>query len=712
MSAHPYPGTDDVQQAARNLAARLPERLAPLARLAFNYRWCWHPEGTELFEELDPARFERDKQNPLRLLQEVDYELLERVAGDDGYVERAARVDREVHEEMAAPAAEGPVPADRPVAFFCAEFGIHRSLPLYSGGLGVLAGDILMASSDLRLPMVGIGLMYTQGQFHQRLDPLGWQHDFWIDSDPPRLPTALVTGEDGAPIEITVPVHGRDVATRIWRVDVGRVPLYLLDTDLPQNHPVDRWITSRLYVGDREIRLAQYALLGRGGVRALRAIGIDPSVLHLNEGHAALAPLELVREEVANGWSFDHAVESARARTVFTTHTPVAAGNETYSPDEFLTVLGDLPAQCGVDPGAMLALGQQDGAGSVGITVLGLRLSRKSNGVSARHGQVAREMWRPLYPSAGSEEEVPIGHVTNGVHVPSWLSPPMRSLLDRYLPEGWLSRCEDPAVWAAVKDIPDEELWATRSSLRSSLVDWLRERAASDRLAREEPSPYVFAATDAFEHRALTLGFARRVAAYKRLTLLVYDPARVADLLGGEHAVQVVLSGKAHPQDDEAKHRLQELFELKWQPEVGGRVAYVEDYDLAVATRLVWGCDVWVNLPRPPLEASGTSGMKSVLNGGLNLSVLDGWWEEAWDDTNGWGIPTDASWGPDEQDRHDATAFYDTMDREVIRAFYDRDDSGVPREWVQRVKRSLITNGPRFSATRMMQDYLRTTYAE
>jgi starch phosphorylase len=389
----------------------------------------------------------------------------------------------------------------------------------------------------------------------------------------------------------------------------------------------------------------------------------------------------------------------------------VPAGNETYSPEEFLTVLGDLPAECGVDPSAMLALGQQDGSGEVGITVLGLRLSRRANGVSARHGQVAREMWRPLYPSAGSEEEVPIGHVTNGVHVPSWLSPPMRSLLDRYLPEGWLSRCEDPSVWAAVKDIPDEELWATRGALRSSLVDWLRERAASDRLAREEPSPYVFAATDAFEQGALTLGFARRVAAYKRLTLLVYDPVRVAGLLGGPDAVQVVLSGKAHPQDDEAKHRLQELFELKWQPEVGGRVAYVEDYDLAVATRLVWGCDVWVNLPRPPLEASGTSGMKSVLNGGLNLSVLDGWWEEAWDETNGWGIPTDASGGPDEQDRHDATAFYDAMEREVIPAFSDRDESGVPREWVQRVKRSLITNAPRFSATRMMQDYLRTTYA-
>jgi starch phosphorylase len=321
-------------------------------------------------------------------------------------------------------------------------------------------------------------------------------------------------------------------------------------------------------------------------------------------------------------------------------------------------------------------------------------------------------MWRPLYPDAGEEDEVPIGHVTNGVHVGSWLCPPMRELLDRYLPEGWLGRPEDPAVWAAVKDIPDEELWATRSALRTSLVEWLRDRAANDRLAREEPSRYVHAAATAFDPDGLTVGFARRVAAYKRLTLLVFDPVRVGDLLDGPAPIQVVLSGKAHSHDDEAKRRLRELFELRWRPEVASRVAYVEDYDMGVASQLVSGCDVWVNLPRPPLEASGTSGMKSALNGGLNVSVLDGWWEEAWDETNGWGIPSDVSADPELQDRRDATAFYDTMDREVIPMFFDRDDRGVPREWIQRVKRSLITVGPRFSATRMMQDYLRTTYAQ
>ncbi len=713
MSAHPYAGTEDVQNAARSLAARLPEPLAPLARLAFNYRWSWHPEGEGLFASLDPDRFERDKQNPLRLLQEVDAGTLGRHAADGDYVELARRIDAEVHEEMAAPAAEGPVTADRPVAFLCAEFGIHRSLPLYSGGLGVLAGDVLMASSDLRIPMVGIGLMYSQGQFHQRLDPRGWQHDYWVDSDPERLPGALVTGDDGSPLTITLPIRDRRVVAQIWRIDVGRVPLYLLDTERPENDVVDRWITSRLYVGDRDLRLAQYALLGRGGVRALRALGIEPGVLHLNEGHAAMAPLEVVREEVAAGRSFDDATRAARARTVFTTHTPVEAGNESFPPEAFLGVLGGLPDELGVGADAVLDLGRaRPGEGDVGITVLGLRLSRSANGVSARHGRVARAMWRPLYPDAGSEEEVPIGHVTNGVHVASWMSPPMLELLDRFLPEGWLLRADDPSVWAAVKDIPDEELWATRTVLRTQLVDWLRERATNDRLAREEPSADVLAGASAFDPEALTLGFARRVAAYKRLTLMAFDPDRVASLLRGPHAGQVVLAGKAHSQDDEAKRRLRDLFRVRWAPDVGSRVAYVEDYDLAIASHLVWGCDVWVNLPRPPLEASGTSGMKCALNGGINVSVLDGWWEEAWDETNGWGIASTSS-GPDdaaEQDRRDATAFYDTMEHEVVPMFHDRDEAGIPREWVQRVKRSLITNGPRFSATRMMRDYLQQVY--
>ena len=707
-----FAGASDIDRVARGLAARLPAPLAPLARIAFNYRWSWHPEGPPLFREIDPDRFERDRENPLRLLQECSAEALHRVASNESFVARAEAIEREIREELDAPFAEGPVDPDRPVAFFCAEFGIHRSLPLYSGGLGVLAGDVLKASSDLRIPLVGVGLMYSQGQFHQRLDPVGWQHDYWLDSDPGRLPAALVHGEDGTLLTLKVPMRGRDVTTQIWRIDVGRVPLYLLDTDRAENEVVDRWITSRLYVGDRGLRIEQYTLLGVGGVRALRALGIDPGVLHLNEGHAAFAPLELAREEIQAGRPFDEALESARRRTVFTTHTPVAAGNETFAPNELTHLVGWLSRDLGVEPGTVLSLGRirdDDIGGEVGITVLGLKLSRAANGVSARHGVVARTMWQPLYPDR-LPEDVPIGHVTNGVHVPSWLAPAMRELLDRHLEPGWIERSSDPAVWKPVEGIPDEELWETRQRLREEFVRWLRERATNDRLAREEPARYVERAVTAFEPDVLTIGFARRVAAYKRLTLLIHDPERVGHLLGDSVPVQVVLAGKAHPQDDEAKRRLQALFELRWSPEVASRVAYVEDYDIGIASHLVSGCDVWVNLPRPPLEASGTSGMKSALNGGLNVSVLDGWWEEAFDGTNGWGIESDPSADPELQDRRDATAFYDVMEREVIPLYYERDERGSPRGWVERVRRSLLTNGPAFSANRMMEDYLGTTY--
>jgi len=708
-----FAGKADVERAARGLAARLPDPLAPLARIAYNYRWSWHDDGMRLFRDLDSDLMERVRDNPVRLLQEAPLESLERAAGDASFVERAEALDHVVREDVEAPFLGGPVDPARPVAFLCAEFGIHRSLPLYSGGLGVLAGDILKASSDLRIPLVGVGLMYVQGYFHQRLDPSGWQHDYWITSDPARFPGALVTGEDGTPITVSVPIRGRNVTVQIWRIDVGRVPLYSLDANRPENDVVDQWITSRLYTGDRGTRLAQYALLGMGGVRALRALGIDPGVVHLNEGHASLAALELARQEVGGGRSFAEAVASARSRTVFTTHTPVAAGNETFAPADMLKVMGSLPRDLKVDSSDVLALGRSDDIGEIGVTVLGLRLSRAANGVSARHGHVARTMWSPLYPHL-AVDDVPIGHVTNGVHVPTWVAPPIRDLLRRHLGDRWLEHPSDPDAWAGVASIPDEEVWEVRNRLRRDFVTWLRDRATADRLAREEPAAYVRAGATAFDPNALTVGFARRVAAYKRLTLLINDPDRVMALLAANpEPVQVVLAGKAHPRDEDAKRKLQALFELKWAPEVATRVAYLEDYDIGAATQMVWGCDIWVNLPRPPLEASGTSGMKSALNGGLNVSVLDGWWEEAWtpDDPNGWGIISDAAADYELQDRRDAMAFYDAIEKEVLPTFYDRDAHGIPRAWIQRVKRSLMTNGPRFSATRMMEDYLRTTYS-
>jgi len=709
-------GADDVARAAAELQARIPQPIAPLARLAFNYRWSWTPGGPELFRGIDAGRFALCRENPVRLLLEASPRALERAAADAEVVAGAERMAWDLGEELARPPDDSVVPADRPVSFLCAEFGIHESLPIYSGGLGVLAGDILKEASDLRVPFVGVGLMYANGQFHQRLDPSGRQHEYWIPSDPERLPAALVTQEDGRPLTFTLPIRDRDVVVQVWRVDVGRVPLYLLDTSRAENRITDRWITSRLYVGDRTMRLAQYALLGVGGVRALRAMGIDPGVVHLNEGHAAFAALELIREQASQGLGFDEALARARERIVFTTHTPVAAGNESYRANELEPVLGKLLAEMGADRDQLLGLGRihpGDPQEPVGMTVLGLRASRSANAVSLRHGQVARSMWRPLYPDA-AEDDVPIGHVTNGVHLPTWMAPPMRQLLDRYLGEGWEGRAAEPGVWERVDDIPDEALWDARRQLRSDLVAWLRERAVADRLAREEPSRYIEAGIEAFEPEALTFGFARRVAGYKRLDLLIREPERVVELLSGERQIQVVLAGKAHPQDDEARDMLQRLFQIsaKWPPPVSSRVAYIEDYDMSVAAHLVSGCDVWVNLPKPPLEASGTSGMKAALNGALNLSILDGWWAEAYDpeDPNGWGIEGAQSTDPEGDDRMDAAAFYDLVQGEVIPTFFQRDEHDVPREWVRHMKSSLRRVGSQFTATRMVRDYLAAPY--
>jgi len=495
-------------------------------------------------------------------------------------------------------------------------------------------------------------------------------------------------------------------------VDVGRVPLYLLDAARPENSRVDRWITSRLYVGDRTIRLAQYALLGVGGIRALRALGIDPAVVHLNEGHAALAPLELAREEVASGRPFKEALADGRDRTVFTTHTPVPAGNETYSAEQIREVLGDLSSALETDEGTVLGLGRSrpdDPEEPLGLTVLGIRTSRATNAVSRVHEQVSRLMWHHLFPGH-SIDDVPIRHVTNGVHLPTWMAPAMRWLLDLYLGEGWHRRAAEPATWEGVEDIPDEELWSVRGQLRAGLVDYVRDRAVGDRLARGESTDYAEAGGRAFDPDALTIGLARRVAAYKRLGLLIYESDRARQLLHGPRPVQVVLAGKAHPSDEEAKQILKRVFSEKWGLNGGERVAFLEDYDMGMAAQLVSGCDVWINVPRPPLEASGTSGMKASLNGALNLSVLDGWWSEAYDGTNGWAIEGDGSLDPEEQDARDGRALYDILESEVAPSFYERDRSGIPAEWVRRVKASLRTIGPRFCAIRMMREYLETTY--
>ncbi|MGZ4759545.1 MAG: alpha-glucan family phosphorylase, partial [Acidimicrobiales bacterium] len=605
-------GALDIDRAGSALAARLPEALQPLARLAYNYSWSWTEDGRALLHDLDPHRWELTSGNMVSFLEQLTPTALARIADDPGLVARidalAAEVDRSL-----APSVAGPSPR---VAFFCAEFAIHASLPIYAGGLGVLAGDMLKEASDRGLPHVGVGLLYRRGYFHQRLDLRGWQRESWEVMDPDHSPPVRVTSDGVAPLLVSVPVFGREVVCQIWRVDVGRVPLYLLDSERPENRAVDRWITSRLYEGNRAIRLAQYAVLGIGGIRALEALGVEHDVVHLNEGHPALAALELVAQRVATGSTFDDAVPEVRSGFVFTTHTPVPAGNETYGPDEFLAAFGDLPARLGIDDDRFLGLCRihpDDLVEAPGLTPLALRLSRHVNGVSRRHGEVARAMWQPLFGRA-DVDDVPIGHVTNGVHLPTFMAPPVRRLFDAHLGPGWASHASDPAVWRDLDAIPAAELWRLRCDLRAGTIERVRRQSVQDRLLRGEQIDYVEAAAETLSDDALTIGFARRIATYKRLHLLTHDVNRALALLDPPRPVQLLFAGKAHPNDERAKQIVQTLFEVKRDPRVGRRVAFLEDYDLSTATWLVAGCDVWVNLPRPPNEASGTSGMKVVLN--------------------------------------------------------------------------------------------------
>jgi len=704
-------GREDIRRAAEELAGRLPDALAPLARLAYNYRWSWLPGGQEVFQVVDAERFELAGQNPVRLLQEASARSLRRAAGDEGLLERIAAVEAQVKADLERPPYPSIDPA-RPVAFLCAEYGVHVSLPVYSGGLGALAGDLLKEASDCAVPLVAVGLMYRKGYFRQRIDAGGWQHEYWIDTDPYRVPAALVTGADDEPLTIELPIYDSDVTARIWRVDVGRVPLFLLDTDIPDNDLVDRWITARLYEADERIRIAQYVLLGAGGVRALTALGIEPGVIHLNEGHAALAPVQLAGQELRSGHPLAEGLAAARERTVFTTHTPVPAGNDTYPSEEVEEAIGRLVRELGFSAEEVIALGRtkpDDPDEPFGVTQTALRTSRAANGVSRRHGKVAREMWQSLWPDLDLDD-VPVGHVTNGVHVPTWIGAPMRELLDRHLREGWMAHSAEARTWAGIDQIPDAELWEARCRQRAELVQAVRARSTLERLLRGDVRDYVDAAQKAFDPDILTLGFARRVATYKRLDLLTRDPEWTAALLGGDRPVQVVLAGKAHPRDEEAKRVLQRLFGLKQAKIVGSRVVFLDDYDLATAAWLVRGCDVWLNVPRPPLEASGTSGMKSVINGGLQLSVLDGWWAEGFDGKNGWAL----SGGVDDdhlaQDERDAEALHETMDEEVVPAFYTRDKQGLPTAWLTRIRESLKTLAPRFSATRMLSEYLSGPY--
>jgi len=703
-------------------AATLPETIAALERVSRNYWWSWNPDGHSVFRDLDQEVWDDCEHNPRRLLKEVPQYSLMRMATDPVYVERVRRLAEGFDAYMAAgdetwaARSARALTHEHPVAYFCAEFGVHHSLPLYSGGLGILAGDHLKSASDLGLPLVAVGLLYHHGYFRQHLRRDGWQEEAYQQINVGDLPMQLVRNREGGPVRIDLFVRGRNVRVQAWRVEVGRVPLYLLDTNVEGNNEIDRLITGHLYGGDRETRCVQEMVLGIGGVRLLRQLEIEPHVFHLNEGHSAFLTLELARELTDSGVGFEEAAARVRSRCAFTTHTPVAAGH-----DEFVAPLIE---KCfgqgywdalGLTRDEFLNLGrvkEGDDEELFGLTPLALRMCRSSNGVSRKHGEVSRELWNKMWPER-RVEEVPVGHVTNGVHAPTWVSPLLRSLFEERVGAGWTEVLHDADAWSrAVDKIPDEELWKVRRLQRKRLVAFVRERLFQARLQQHEPRSWAEAALGMFDPDALTIGFARRVAAYKRWGLILTDPERLRRmLLDPARPVQLVFAGKAHPQDQGAKLILQQIAQWELDPEIMQRAVFLQDYDQEVARQLVQSVDVWMNVPRRPLEASGTSGEKVAMNGGLNLSVLDGWWLEGYDGQNGWAVGEEGlSETTEQMDRRDAESLYRVLESEVVETFYDRDETGVPRRWVEMTRHAIRTLAPAFNSDRMVRDYTRQIY--
>lgn len=706
---------------------KLPAPLAPLERLAWNYWWSWAADGAAIFRDLDPEIWEECENNPRQLLAKTSAYRLAEAATDPQYLERVRRLDRSFQTYMASGTGwtigDLKITSERPVAYFCAEFGVHNSLPLYSGGLGILAGDHLKSASDLRLPLVGIGLLYRYGYFRQRLRNDGWQEEQYRETFPNELPITLIKNDDGTPLRIEVSIRARNVLAQVWRADVGTVQLYLLDTNIPENEDTDRWVTGHLYGGDRETRIVQEMLLGIGGVRLLRKLGVTPYVYHLNEGHSAFLTLELAREVIQQKQvKMSDAISIVRQQCVFTTHTPVAAGNDEFDATLVMRAFGnDYAKELGLSEEEFLALGRVDAANKTeryGLTPLAIRMCRSTNGVSLKHGEVSRALWQKLWPEK-KVEEVPISHVTNGVHAPTWVSPLLRYLFEKYIGQDWEKKLRDADEWVeAVTRISDEELWAAHSLLKERLIAFVRHRTTQSRLAAGEKADYIAAAKTMFGSNALTIGFARRVAGYKRWNLLLSDQRRLLQLINNEERpVQFVFAGKAHPQDEGSKLVLQQLAQWKYDKAVRHRAVFLEDYDQEIARQLVQSVDVWLNVPRRPLEASGTSGEKVAMNGGLNLSILDGWWLEGYDGTNGFAIgngfaATSSSESPEVAaiDAADAESLYRTLEQEVVPLFYTRDESGLPRQWIAMMKRAIQTLAPKYNSNRMVEDYIRRIY--
>ncbi|MFJ4843806.1 MULTISPECIES: alpha-glucan family phosphorylase [unclassified Streptomyces] len=712
----------------------LPEPLRPLGELAQNLRWSWHPETRELFQAVDPEGWRAAAGDPVRLLGAVSKERLNALAKDRRFLRRLGTAVEDLHDYLANPrwyqgaAGSGELPSA--IAYFSPEFGITAALPQYSGGLGILAGDHLKAASDLGVPLIGVGLLYRHGYFRQSLSRDGWQQEHYPVLDPNELPLSPLRDDGGAPVLIVLDLPGgRSLRAHVWLARVGRVPLLLLDSDVEENNPSERDVTDRLYGGGSEHRLLQEMLLGIGGVRAVRTYCAltghpAPEVFHTNEGHAGFLGLERIRELTAedSGTDFDSALEAVRAGTVFTTHTPVPAGIDRFDRELVARHLGDDGELHGVDVQRVLELGMETYSGGdpnvFNMAVMGLRLAQRANGVSTLHGQVSREMFAGLWPGF-DPEEVPITSVTNGVHAPTWVAPEVFRLGAR---QAGSQIAEDAMTvgladtWESVGAIPDAAVWELRRELREQLVWEVRRRVRASWRQRGAGSAELGWTDDVLDPDVLTIGFARRVPSYKRLTLMLRDQDRLMDLLlNASRPVQIVVAGKAHPADDSGKRLVQELVRFADDPRVRHRIVFLPDYDMAMAQHLYHGCDVWLNNPLRPLEACGTSGMKSALNGGLNLSVLDGWWEEWFDGNNGWAIPTADGFGaqgdPDRRDDIEAAALYDLIENQVAPRFYDQGTHGLPARWIEMVRHTLTTLGPKVLAGRMVREYVQRLYA-
>ena len=691
------------------------ERLFSLAR---NLWWSWDHDAVGLFRDLEPTKWRQANHNPLSILGAMPLSEIQRRADElvlHGRINYDYRRQREyLQADRTWGATHAGILRPRPVAYFSAEFGLHESVPIYSGGLGVLAGDHIKSASDLDIPLIGIGLFYGQGYFRQWLDQSGWQQEEYLQTDVSKMPMEPAIGSDGLPVTVRVETRSGWIDAKVWRMKVGRCDLLLLDSNVEGNMPEDRNLASRLYGGDGRVRVRQELLLGVGGYRALYAMGVSPGVLHMNEGHSGFAVLEAIRCRMnEEGVNFEQAASRVAREVVFTTHTPVPAGHDRFDGSLIEEHLGPLREQLGLSHDQLMSLGRepQEHDGRFCMTVLGLRLANRSNAVSSLHGEVSRAMWTGLYPGK-SESEVPIGHITNGVHVPTWLAPQMFRLYDRHLGPNWPEHSGEAHIWEGIENIDDGELWETHLSLKSRLLDFMRRRVVEQAQRRGESADVLQRLSRVFSPDALTIGFARRFATYKRANLVLADIERLASMVNDpKRPVQFVFAGKAHPHDEPGKRVLQQIAQLMRDSQFRDRFVFVEDYDINVGRFLVQGVDVWLNNPRRPLEASGTSGQKVVLNGGLNLSVLDGWWAEAYDGLNGFAIGLGRTHSNmDVHDSRDGEDLHRVLRDEVIPLFYQRDRDGLPRGWIKRMKRTIRTLGWRFNANRMVMDYTLKCY--